>query len=428
MKGIKQIKKYRLIKEIGKGATGIVYEAVDDETNKLYAIKSIPSQKLLDKRVMENFKRELKLLHGLNHGNIIKIVGVEKTVNNIYLILEYCNGGNLYEYTYYYRKEFNSPLPEKKVQQILIQLIEGLEYMHNCKTVHRDIKLENILINFNSWSNTVPHGEIPQKLDYHTIDQGDITIKIADLGYARELEGAGVASTICGTPITMAPDIINLFDNNKNKDHKYNNKVDLWSLGAITYELITGRPPFYANNFKQLFEEILAGKYSVPKNIKISIEAITFINGLLQFYPEKRMDWVEIHSHPFITNDPNTFHIIDLHSVDTNYQDPNQLEIDTKDCQNFLWILFKNKMENIKVPLDKIDASIYQNPIIDTIKVSNNTNTNDCEANEKIEVNTNKPIIKEENDLNDDSEEKYEDANDELNLCCEDDNSNKNMK
>ena len=344
MKGIKQIKHYRLIREIGKGATGIVYQAVDDKSNKLVAIKSISSSKLQDKRVMENFKRELKLLHSLNHNNIIKIQGVEKTVNNIYLILDYCNGGNLYEYSYFYRKQNGTPLPEKYIQKILRQLIEGLGYMHKAKTVHRDIKLENILLNFNSVSNKVDNNVIPV-VNYLNDSFEDITIKIADLGYARELEGIGVASTICGTPITMAPDIINLFDTSKTKEGKYNSKVDLWSLGAITYELFTGRPPFYASNYKQLFEEVMKGKYNLPKNLKISVEAITFINGLLQFYPEKRMKWEEINSHSFISQETENFHYIDLKTVESNFENPHELEINTKDCENFLWILFQADIE-----------------------------------------------------------------------------------
>ena len=105
------------------------------------------------------------------------------------------------------------------------------------------------------------------------------TIKIADLGYARELEGAGMASTICGTPITMAPDIA--INNNNNEKHEYNNKADLWSLGACTYELLIGQPPFYARTYQELFQQINNGKYTLPKNMKLSVEVITFINGLL---------------------------------------------------------------------------------------------------------------------------------------------------
>lgn len=400
MKGLKQIKNYRLTRDIGKGATATVYEAVDDTTNKIFAVKSIASSKLQDKRVMENFKRELKLLHGLNHPNIIKVKGVEKTVNNIYLILEYCNGGNLYEYSYAYRKKNNAPLPEKYVQKIIRQLIEGLEYMHRSRTVHRDVKLENILINFITSPNTVIPGGMPHKIDYQFTDEelNSISIKIADLGYARELEGGEVASTICGTPITMAPDIINLFDGDKAKDHKYNNKVDLWSLGAITYELIVGRPPFYASNYKMLFEEVMNGKYTLPKNLKISIEAITFINGLLQFFAEKRMSWQQINDHPFIKSEMSNFMFIDLMGYESNYQNPQQLQIDTKDCENFVWLNFKTKTEDL--PLDKIDKSIYHNPIIETIKKEISIKDRKSEESPQKEVTSEDDYKSAENEIN----------------------------
>ena len=368
MKGIKQIKNYRLTREIGRGTAGTVYEAIDDKTNKLVAVKSIQSLKLKDKRVMENFKRELKLLHGLNHNNIIKITGVEKTVNNIYLILEYCNGGNLYEYLHYYKRIHGTPLPEENVQVILRQLIDGLEYMHNCRTIHRDIKLENILVNFNSVCNQIKPGEAFPKIDYSQMDLLDITVKIADLGYARELEGAGVASTMCGTPITMAPDIIGLFNNDGNKDNRYNSKADLWSLGAITYELLVGRPVFVSNNVKQLFEEIMSGKYSLPQNLKISLEAISFINGLLQFYPEKRMNWDQIRNHPFIVNDIKNLHFVDLTTVDS----PNQkVLIDTKNCENFLWVLYKTNFKN-NINIDKIDNQVVEAKVHESIQEENN--------------------------------------------------------
>jgi serine/threonine protein kinase len=353
MKGIKQIKNYRLIRQVGKGATGIVYEAINDDNNKKYAIKAIPQKFLENGRAMDNLKRELKLLHGLNHNNIIKITGLEKTANNVYLVLEYCNGGNLYEYSYFYKSHFKTPLPEEDVQKILRQLIKGLEYMHNSKIVHRDIKLENILINFNNVPNTVKKGEEHlTQLDYKKVKLENFTIKIADLGYARDLGVNEVANTICGTPITMAPDIVNLFNNNK-KDQKYNSKVDLWSLGTIAYELLVGSPPFYAKNYKELFEVVMNGVYNLPKSLRISIEAITFINGLLQFYPEKRFDWDTIKRHPFILNDVKDFNFIDLRTIENgSFSTPEQLQVDTKDCNNFVWLMYE-AVNNL--PIDRIN-------------------------------------------------------------------------
>ena len=357
MKGIKQINNFCLTRQIVKGATAIVYEGIDNKTNTIVAVKAIATAKFQDKRTSEYFRRELKLLRQLNHDNIIKIKGVEKTAHNLYLILEYCNGGNLLEYKVYYNKTKKAELNEFFIQKILRQLVNGLEYMHNNHTVHRDIKLENILLNFNKFPNTVKKDEQPKKVEYSEVSLNDsFTIKIADLGYARELEGAGMASTICGTPITMAPDIA-LNNNNKDK-HEYNNKADLWSLGACTYELLIGQPPFYARTYQELFQQINNGKYTLPKNMKLSVEVISFINGLLQFYPEKRFDWEQIKNHPFIKNDVTTFHFIDLKTVKEG--DAKNLELNTKNCDNFLWLNFKTDALNVN--LDKVNVETVKEP------------------------------------------------------------------
>ena len=98
MKGIKQINNYRLTRLIGKGATAKVYEAVNKKNKNVVAVKEIEASKLNDARIMENFKRELRLLSKFKNKNIIKILDLQKTKHNIYLILEFCNGGNLFEY------------------------------------------------------------------------------------------------------------------------------------------------------------------------------------------------------------------------------------------------------------------------------------------------------------------------------------------
>jgi serine/threonine-protein kinase ULK/ATG1 len=211
-------------------------------------------------------------------------------------------------------------------------------------------------------------------LDYENGDINNATIKIADLGYSTELGTSGVASTLCGTPINMAPDIINLF-NNPNKEQKYNNKVDLWSLGTITYELLIGVPPFYASTHLELFEMVKKGIYSLPNNLRLSIEAISFINGLLQFYPEKRFNWEDIKNHPFITNSYKTFHFVDLKTIDTDFKNPEQLQVDTRNCENFVWLLFQTNFS--KLDLDKVDKNIYENPILEKLVASNEKDLSD---------------------------------------------------
>jgi len=233
MKGIKQIDNYKFISEIGKGTISNVYLAINEKNNELLAIKQISMEKIMDKNSMENFKRELKILNSFNNENIIKILGIEKTKNNLYIILEYCNGGNLLEYKNFYENYYKNQMNELYIQKILKQIINGLEYMHLKKVVHRDIKLDNIVINFSKFPNKLKDkNEIiyPIKLEQTSLNE-DFQIKIADLGYAKDLSIDLTASTFCGTPITMAPETMD----NQFNDHKYNTKADLWSLGAITY-------------------------------------------------------------------------------------------------------------------------------------------------------------------------------------------------
>ena len=361
MKPIKQVKDYKLIKKIGKGATATVYEGINCKTNKVVAIKTIPTEQLSERRNWENFKREISLLKSLHHENIINIEGMEKTAHNVYVILEYCNGGNLYEYKSYYQKKNKCELNELFVQKIIRQFIKGLEYMHANHTIHRDVKLENIMLNFNKYKNEVKPGEVFIPVNYDNVSlNDDFTVKIADLGFARNLEGAGVASTLCGTPITMAPDVMDI---GQTSAKSYNNKADLWSLGAITYELLIGRVPFYAASYNLLKQEINKGTYVLPKKLKLSVEAISFINGLLQFEPKNRMDWDKIKTHPFIVNNVVDFHFIDLNNVGDINDD--YLELNTKNCDNYLWLNFKNSSFNMA--LDKVNEEEINKPEVKKI-------------------------------------------------------------
>lgn len=353
MKGIKQITNYLLLKVIGQGATATVYQGLNIKTSTLVAIKAISTLKLDKSTSFLSFQKEINLIKDLNHPNIIQVLGKEKTTNNIYIILEYVNGGNLFDYLSQTLKTTSYPFSEVHVQKIIRQLISGLEYLHQKNIIHRDIKLENILINFSKYSNILGKGKDPIILDIGltTLDH-DFTIKIADFGFARELQNGCVAHTICGTPITMAPDIFT--------NQQYNSRVDLWSLGAITYELIVGRPPFYSTNSRQLFQEINKGKYSFPQQLRTSIEAIGFINKLLQFNPDNRMNWDDIKTHPFIVNDVKTFHSIELSHKELFNPSSNsieELELNVKNCDNYLWLTYKDKNQ-IGISLDKIQNKI----------------------------------------------------------------------
>ena len=396
-KSLKQVKSYYLVEEIGSGASAKVYLAVDDRKDELVAIKAIPMQNLKKDHGEINLRRETEILHKLKHNNIVKIKDFAKTQRNNYVIIEYCNGGSLGDYKKFYEKKTKTTLNELFIQKIMRQVADGLEYMHSQKIVHRDIKLDNILINFNKYPNYILKGNLPPKVKYEDVTLNDsFTLKIADLGYSKDLEGSNEGSTILGTPMHMSPDIIQNYVGNENK--KYNTSVDLWSLGTITYQLLTGKPPFIGNNYNEVFKHILEGKYTLPSSLTASIEIITFINGLLQFYPEKRLNWEQIKNHPFLTKNASNFTFIQLNSLKEN--DKKQIEMNSKDCDNLLWILFKGKGLNMNI--DKINVKeIKKQQIKESINdnVVNNEEIKKAIEAEKQKINEEKKrILKEKNE------------------------------
>ena len=345
----KNIKYYHLIEQIGKGATGKVWLAVDERKNELLAIKAIPNEYLKKEEGKTRIKSELENLHKLKHKNIIQIRGYEATKNNTYIALEYCNGGNLHEYQKFYQKTTKTTLNELYIQKIMKQITAGLEFMHLNKIIHRDIKLENILINFDKYPNLAIKGKLPPKVKYENISLSDsFTIKIADLGFSKNIEVSNITATVLGTPINMSPDIVNNYVSDETKS--YNTSVDLWSLGAITYELLTGKQAFNGSQFQEVFKQIMEGKYTLPSSMVVSVEIISFINGLLQFYPEKRLNWEQIKTHPFLTKSTENFTYIELKSIAEG--DKKNIELNSKNCDNLLWILFKGKLN---LGLDKLN-------------------------------------------------------------------------
>ena len=382
----KNIKYYHLIEQIGKGATGKVWLAVDERKNELLAIKAIPNEYLKKEEGKTRIKSELENLHKLKHKNIIQIRGYEATKNNTYIALEYCNGGNLHEYQKFYQKTTKTTLNELYIQKIMKQITAGLEFMHLNKIIHRDIKLENILINFDKYPNLAIKGKLPPKVKYENISLSDsFTIKIADLGFSKNIEVSNITATVLGTPINMSPDIVNNYVSDETKS--YNTSVDLWSLGAITYELLTGKQAFSGSQFQEVFKQIMEGKYTLPSSMVVSVEIISFINGLLQFYPEKRLNWEQIKTHPFLTKSTENFTYIELKSIAEG--DKKNIELNSKNCDNLLWILFKGKLN---LGLDKLNMKEIKGKDLKQSIMDNTVNNEEIKKAIEIE----KKKIKEE--------------------------------
>ena len=388
----KEENNYKKIGVLHKGANdSSVYLAIDSKKNILTAIKSIPKNKM-DQEAQKNFRRELQNLHNLIHPNIIHILDYLNNQSYNYIVLEYCNGGNLREYLQKYMEKNNAPLNEFFIQKILRQIAPALEFMHSKNIIHRDIKLENILLNFNTYPNIPKNGKRPQALKFSEKSLNkDFSAKITGLNFSKDLIQDNMGSTILGTPLYMSPDVVERLDNKTNK--KYNTSADLWSLGVITYELLTGTTPFVGSKYEEVFQNIEKGSYKLPKKLKPSIEIISFINGLLQYYPEKRYDWEQIKQHPFLTKSVEDFNFVDLELYSDG--EKKEVEINSKsgDKDNLLWIFFKLKgLEGVKV--DKINQKEKESlPKIDKKKVINEE-VRKATQQEKIEKELEKQKIK----------------------------------
>lgn len=269
-------RKFKILGEIGRGAFGTVYSAevvgpypglnIHDRV----AIKAILGSRIAALEEREKLESEIAVMKSLNHRNIVKLYGVERTASHYYLIMESCNGGDLMKYL----QSCKASPDESLIYNYATQIASGLSYLHSHDIVHRDLKPHNILI---------------------VNESGEITLKIADFGFARFLKPADLTDTVCGSPMYMAPEI--------QFGQKYSTNVDIWSTGVILYELICLRTPFQeARSQYELTHELRtrgSRPYALPVDVNASPELRDLVQGLLTIDPAKRMNFEEFIHHPF---------------------------------------------------------------------------------------------------------------------------------
>ncbi len=290
-----------LIKSVGKGSFGEVFLTSRKGTDQMYAVKKVSKSLVLQEKVKKYFNNEIYILKQVNHPNIIKLYEIKQTLNNFYLVFDLCNGGGLSNCLEKYMKQNKKPFTQEIAQSIIRQLVSGLQYLHNNKILHRDLKLDNVLLHFNS------------EEDKNNFNLLKAQVKIIDFGFARYLENDSLAQSVLGSPINMDPQILakmRKIDNNQS--FGYDQKADIWSLGTICYEMLIGVPPFDATSYEELVSKIQKGNYKIPKNLKLSKEAISFINGMLQYNPEKRLSIDQLANHNFLIKNVKDFKEIDL--------------------------------------------------------------------------------------------------------------------
>ncbi|XP_034294168.1 MAP/microtubule affinity-regulating kinase 4 isoform X4 [Pantherophis guttatus] len=240
---------YRLLKTIGKGNFAKVKLARHILTGREVAIKIIDKTQLNPTSLQKLF-REVRIMKGLNHPNIVKLFEVIETEKTLYLVMEYASAGEVFDYLVSHGR-----MKEKEARAKFRQIVSAVHYCHQKNIVHRDLKAENLLLD------------------------ADANIKIADFGFSNEFTLGSKLDTFCGSPPYAAPELF--------QGKKYDGpEVDIWSLGVILYTLVSGSLPFDGQNLKELRERVLRGKYRVPFYMSTDCENI--LRRFLVLNPAKR--------------------------------------------------------------------------------------------------------------------------------------------
>jgi serine/threonine protein kinase len=233
------------------------------------------------------------------------------------------------------------------------QIIDAIRYIHNKKIIHRDLKLDNILVHFNS------------EQDKSNLNMMKAVIKIIDFGFATHIGSLQLCYTTLGSPINMDPNILKkMTDKQRGKDDGtkvgYDQKADIWSLGTICYEMLIGKSAFNSQSMEELVKKVESGSYSIPTNL--SKEVVSFLNGMLQYNAKNRLSADELAHHQFLTKNIRDFEQIDVRKV-SNKVNQNKLNVNIKRNQT-IWSIFntedEDKLINIPGNLSPMEAPIRE--------------------------------------------------------------------
>ena len=352
---------YTLTKSLGKGAFGEVYITSKQGTQEKFATKKIDKKFARNPKAKKYIDNEIKILKSIDHENIIKLYDQLETSQYYFLVTEYCNGGGLSDCLEYHINQYHKPFSEEVVQYLMRQIVSGIRYLHSKHILHRDIKLDNILVKFDTEEDKQKKNMLKAK------------VKIIDFGFARYLDPKELAFSTLGSPINMEPGILRKLNKMENsRNYGYDEKADIWSLGTICYEMLIGHCTFDASSMKELLSKVEAGNYLLPTSI--SKEAASFLNGMLQYDPKQRLNAEKLYSHHFLTKDYKSLTKMNLNNVQKHLYGAN-LKINSKKNQNSIWVIFEEEES------------------LDSISGGDMISTEDNDDKKKVDDENPKPII-----------------------------------
>ena len=261
-----KITDFQIVKELGAGSFGHVYLVTHKATKAQYAIKAIDKRNKTNQEEKPYFRREIEVMYKIHHPNVVKLYGHFEDNNYCYFIMEYISKGNVYGLIPQDKKK---RINNQIVASLMKDVISAVYYLHNMKPIiiHRDIKPENVLL------------------------ADGLVAKLTDFGWSNYMQEDQKRTTVCGTPIYLAPEII--------KEQGHDEKVDIWCIGVLLFELITGNVPFQGNDIDTLKDNILHLKISWPK--EINVDAKSLIKKILKSDPAARISLEEMLVQPFFT-------------------------------------------------------------------------------------------------------------------------------
>ena len=287
------LEKLKVIVEFGKNDIYETLIALNEQENEEFFIKKTSKSILENPIKSKYFENEVNINQYLDHDNIIKFFEKKDILNDSYLIFEVANGGNINDNLKKYIDKNKKPFSEEIVQIIIKQVGSAIKYLHDAHIIFRNLALEHILVDYDSVE------------DRANLNFSNAKIKIANFHFSKILEDNELAHSFIGIPVYMDPNIS--FYNNEPDKIAYEYKADIWSLGSVCFELLTGISPFDGNDFEELIKNMKTGKYKISKSLNLSNEVINFISGMLQYDPKKRFDINDVLNHDFLKKNVKEF-------------------------------------------------------------------------------------------------------------------------
>ncbi|KAG7395393.1 hypothetical protein PHYBOEH_003792 [Phytophthora boehmeriae] len=275
---------FRLVETIGRGSYGTVHKAINLSSGAAVAVKMIGKDKLRRPHERQSIEKEIETMRVAveqfenGHPHIVRLLCTKESQLHIFIVQEYCAGGDIAQLM-----KINNGLTEQQARLYMSQLASGLQFLRSQNVVHRDLKPANLLLSSRNMATA--------------------KLKIADFGFARELESEMMAESVVGSPLYMAPELLEY--------KSYDAKADLWSVGIILYEMLVNEHPFlvvdkcHATNHLALRRNIHRyyeryGRLRLPKKVKVSPECEQLVEALLRVDPAKRISFEDYFRAPFL--------------------------------------------------------------------------------------------------------------------------------